>query len=129
VCASARAVIWPSTPGRGRASWRVGVVPEPASVLVHVDLAGGLGVLERRGEQAGEAGDVEGVVVPAFGQQALAAAGDDEDAVQVPVWELDRGGVAAQLGLGDVATPRRGKPLRLQGIQPLDPGFGSAISQ
>jgi len=63
----------------------VGVVPELAGVLVEVDLPGGLGVLEGRGEQAGEAGGGERVGVAAFGQQALASAGDEQDAVQVAV--------------------------------------------
>ena len=81
--------------GKGFGELAVGVVPELASVWVESDLPGGLGVLEGRGEQAGEAGAVQRVVVAAFGQQALAAAGDDQDAVQVAVSELDRGGVAA----------------------------------
>ena len=80
--------------GEGSGELAVGVMPELAGVRVQADVAGGLGVLEGRGEQAGEAGAVEGVVVAAFGQQALAAAGDDQDAVQVAVGELDRGGVA-----------------------------------
>ena len=45
-------------------------------------------------------------MVAAFGEQALAAAGDEEDAVEVAVGELDRGGVAAQLVLGDVTDHR-----------------------
>ena len=51
-------------------------------------MAGGLGVLEGGGEQAGEAGVGERVVVAAFGEQALASAGDDQDAVQIAVCEL-----------------------------------------
>ena len=37
---------------------------------------------------------MDGMVVAAFGQEALAAAGDDQDAVQVAVGQLDRGRVA-----------------------------------
>jgi hypothetical protein len=73
----------------------VGVMPELAGVRVEADLAGGLGVFESRGEQPRQAGAVERVVVAAFGQQALSSAGDEEDAVEIAVGELDRGGVAA----------------------------------
>jgi hypothetical protein len=106
VCASARAVICPTIPWWGWGELSVGVVPEIAGVGVQADLPGGLGVLERRGEQPGEAGVGERVVVAAFGQQAPAAAGDEEDAVQVAVGELCLGGVAAQFVLGDVADQR-----------------------
>ena len=92
--------------GQGLGELAVGVMPELASGRVQVDFASGLGVLESCCEQFGEAGAVEGVVVAAFGQEALAAAGDDQDAVQIAVGELDRGRVATQLVLGDVADQR-----------------------
>ena len=53
--------------GEGSGELAVGVVPELAGVWVEADFAGGLGVLEGRGEQLGEAGGVQRVVVAAFG--------------------------------------------------------------
>ena len=52
----------------------VGAMPELAGIGVEADLAGGLGVFEGRGEQAGQAGAGERVAVAAFGQQALSSA-------------------------------------------------------
>lgn len=49
-----------------------------------VDLSGFLGVLDGRGEQAGQAAGGERVVAAAFRQQALASAGDEQDAVLMP---------------------------------------------
>ncbi len=71
--------------GKGSRKLAVGVMPEFAGVGVQAELPGGLGVLEGRGEQAGEAGAGERVGVAAFGEQALASAGDDQDAVEVAV--------------------------------------------
>ena len=49
--------------------------------MVQADVAGCLGVLVRRGEQAGEPGAGKRVGVAAFGQQPLSPAGDEQDAV------------------------------------------------
>ena len=65
-------------------------------------MPGGAGVLERRGEQAVEAGPGQRIVVAAVGEQPLAAARDDEDPIQIAVGKLDRDDVAAQFVLGDV---------------------------
>lgn len=81
----------------------VGLVPELAGVGVQADLSGGLGAREGLREQARQVGGGEGVGVAAFGEQALASAGDDQDPVEVAVGEFDRGCVAAQLFAGDVA--------------------------
>lgn len=71
--------------GLGLGELVVGLVPELSSLGVEADVSGGLGAGEGLGEQIGEAGGGEGVVVAAFGEQALTSAGDDQDAVEVAV--------------------------------------------
>jgi hypothetical protein len=58
---------------------------------------------ERVREAAVEPGGLERVGVAAFGEQPDAAAGDQDEAVEQSVGELDRLDVVLQLGLGDVA--------------------------
>ena len=62
--------------------------------------------LQDGGEVAGKAGAFERVGVAAFGQQPDAADRREQEPVQESVGELDGGGVAAQLGLGDVPDDR-----------------------
>ena len=52
--------------GDGAGELAVGVVPQLAGIGVQADIASGLGVFESRGEQGGEAGAGEGVVVASF---------------------------------------------------------------
>ena len=80
--------------------------PQLSGVVGERDLPAGVGVLQGRGEVLLQAGPFERFGVAAFGQQPDAAARDDQEPVQESVGELDGGGVAGELGLGDVADDR-----------------------
>ena len=90
----------------GLGQLRVGMPPQLARVRGERDLAGGVGVLEHAGEVAPEAGAFQRLRVAAFGQQPDTSDGREDEPVQEPVGDLDGGGVAAQLGLGDVPDDR-----------------------
>ena len=63
----------------------VGVMPERAGVVGEAELAGVAAGGDRERERAVEAGVGERVGVAAFGEQADAAAGDQEEAVEQPL--------------------------------------------
>lgn len=90
-------------PGVGFGQPRVGVPPQLARVGVEAQLARAPGGGQVASEPLGERRAFKRVPPPAFGQQPDATAGDQEEAVEEAVGELDGGGVVAQLGGGDVA--------------------------
>jgi hypothetical protein len=90
----------------GLGELRVELPPQLAGGRGECDLPGGAGVREHAGEVAAQAGAFQRFGVAAFGQQPDPADGREDEAVQEPVSDLDDGGVAAQLGLGDVADDR-----------------------
>ena len=103
--------------GRLGGELAVGVMPQLTRVGIETDLSGLACLPERGGEEALQAGGGERVGIAAVGQQSLAAARNQQDAVDVAVGELEGGGVAAQLVLGDVPDDRdvRGAGARRRG--------------
>ena len=81
----------------------VDVVPFDAGGGVKVDLPDVSGRCEMSAETFLHSGAGEGIGVPAVGQEPVAAAGDEAEAVQKAVGGLDVVGVGGELGGGDVA--------------------------
>jgi hypothetical protein len=114
-------------PGLGFGEPLVGAAPVLAGCLCEVDLAGVAGGVERFCERAVEAGAVERVGVAAFGQQADAAAAEQQEAVEQPVRELDGVDVMTQLGGGDVADHADVRVGRARGRGPGQDLQGPAV--
>ena len=90
----------------GLGELRVGVPPQLAGGVIECELSGGLGVFEDGGEVAEQAGVLERVGVAALWQQPHPSDRGEHEAVHEAVGDLDGGGVAGELGLGDVADDR-----------------------